>query len=399
MRYLADRNPNLDSRFRDIAALLQAARRGACASAGTMPSSRCCWRPTILSFSRQRRGATSTAQNNFAGIGATGGGVPGDSFPDVSTRRAGADCSISSPTRASKCQAPAAPRTREKQDDIIAKSLTLRPSGALLGPHQPLGRRPQLRALDRASAERYRQAYCTPVRRSRSDQAADAWRGRGQAAGRGRARTPPETNAAPRAAEPPRCRLRRLAGQLRRLRRAADPLGRRHHGQLHGAAGRGRPGAAAGRRLLKAHAQRRADRAASGRAMRPWPAPSSFAPGPPDAAIGDTAILGFATAAYRLDAARHPGRSATLRGAATSMARHDDTAKRRREIATALISALLVGSLGIPAGAGTATPPSPAPPTTTARTPAASSAGSPSFRQEAAPAASRAPPSPPRSTA
>ena len=70
-------------------------------------------------------GDVSPRQNNFAGIGATGGGVPGDSYRDVST---GVLAQIQHLVAYSgeRLDDPVAPRTQLKQDDIIAASLKLR---------------------------------------------------------------------------------------------------------------------------------------------------------------------------------------------------------------------------------------------------------------------------------
>jgi Mannosyl-glycoprotein endo-beta-N-acetylglucosaminidase len=69
-------------------------------------------------------GDVGLAQNNFAGIGATGGGVPGDRFVDVKT---GVLAQIQHLTAYSgeKVAAPVATRTRERQDDIIEISRKL----------------------------------------------------------------------------------------------------------------------------------------------------------------------------------------------------------------------------------------------------------------------------------
>jgi hypothetical protein len=63
-------------------------------------------------------------QNNFAGLGATGGGVPGDSFPDVSTGVL-AQLQHLLAYSGQHVATPLAPRTREKQGDIIEASLAL----------------------------------------------------------------------------------------------------------------------------------------------------------------------------------------------------------------------------------------------------------------------------------
>jgi hypothetical protein len=69
-------------------------------------------------------GDVSASQNNFAGIGATGGGVPGDRFPDV---RTGVLAQMQHLVAYSgeRVAEPAAPRTRAYQGDIIAISAKL----------------------------------------------------------------------------------------------------------------------------------------------------------------------------------------------------------------------------------------------------------------------------------
>lgn len=69
-------------------------------------------------------GDVSTRQNNFAGLGTTGGGVPGDSYPDVST---GVLAQIQHLVAYSGelMAKPVGPRTRLKQDVIVSLSLKL----------------------------------------------------------------------------------------------------------------------------------------------------------------------------------------------------------------------------------------------------------------------------------
>ena len=93
-----------------------------------------------------RRG--SRARTISPGIGATGGGVPGDSFPDVSTGVL-AQMQHLVAYSGEHVAKPVAPRTREKQDDIVALSRRAAAAGALRRPHQPLGQGPQLRGLHR----------------------------------------------------------------------------------------------------------------------------------------------------------------------------------------------------------------------------------------------------------
>ena len=105
-------------------------------------------------------GDVKPRQNNFAGIGATGGGVPGDSFPDVTTGVL-AQMQHLVAYSGELVDNPVAPRTREVQDGIVAES-------------KRLGRAVRFGDLTRrwaadsqyaqsiiAVAERYRAAHCT----------------------------------------------------------------------------------------------------------------------------------------------------------------------------------------------------------------------------------------------
>ncbi|MEO0729621.1 MAG: hypothetical protein AAFY64_04480 [Pseudomonadota bacterium] len=66
-------------------------------------------------------GDVDPKQNNFAGLGTTGGGVPGDSYPDVST---GVLAQIQHLVAYSgeRLESPVGPRTRLKQDVIVRLS-------------------------------------------------------------------------------------------------------------------------------------------------------------------------------------------------------------------------------------------------------------------------------------
>ncbi len=167
--------------------LLQAARRGARHPLGLrlLPDAARDQLPRPTGRGRRQPGRRAIPrQNNFAGIGTTGGGVPGDSFPDVSTgvlaqmqhlvaysgehvrqsgwRRARAR----SRTTSSRCRGAAA-------------------AGALRRPHQPLGQGPQLRQVDRVGrrplppgqlhADR-RAAAAPATTRPRPAATAPAWR-------------------------------------------------------------------------------------------------------------------------------------------------------------------------------------------------------------------------------
>ncbi len=125
MAFLRDRNPDVDPRFREIARWYKYYGEG--------------WRvrwdyaffqmvleTNYLSYRQGngRRGDVWETQNNFAGIGATGGGVRGERFSDVKT---GVHAQIQHLVAYSgeHLAAPISKRTRENQDDIIAQSSRL----------------------------------------------------------------------------------------------------------------------------------------------------------------------------------------------------------------------------------------------------------------------------------
>lgn len=124
--FLVARNPRVEPRFRFIAQHYK--RHG--------EALRVRWdyaffqmllETNYLSFRRPDGSAAdvSARQNNFAGLGATGGGVPGDSLPDVST---GVLAQLQHLVAYSgeRVANPVAPRTRLKQDDIVSASASLR---------------------------------------------------------------------------------------------------------------------------------------------------------------------------------------------------------------------------------------------------------------------------------
>ncbi len=161
MRYLATRNHDLLPQFRDIARLYK--RHG--------EALRIRWdyaffqmliETNFLTYKTGggKWGDVNPKQNNFAGIGTTGGGVPGDSFPDVSTGVLGQMQHLVAYS-GEMVDNPVAKRTREKQDDIVSLSRSLK---------RPVTFRDLARrwAVDRkyaqsieAIAERYRAAHCT----------------------------------------------------------------------------------------------------------------------------------------------------------------------------------------------------------------------------------------------
>jgi len=113
MQYLVSRNPKLDARYRDIAAFYK--RHGEAQGVR--------WDYAFFQMLLETNNLTFTGdvrakQNNFAGIGATGGGVPGESFKDVST---GVLAQIQHLVAYSgeHITDPVGARTKLKQDDII----------------------------------------------------------------------------------------------------------------------------------------------------------------------------------------------------------------------------------------------------------------------------------------
>lgn len=119
MRTLVERNGRLEERFKTIAAHYK--RHGdALAIRWDYAFYQMILETNYLAFT----GDVRAKQNNFAGIGATGGGVPGESFPDVSTGVL-AQLQHLIAYAGERVEKPVAKRTLENQDDIIAKSRRL----------------------------------------------------------------------------------------------------------------------------------------------------------------------------------------------------------------------------------------------------------------------------------
>jgi hypothetical protein len=126
MRHLRERTPNLDPRFRDIAHYYK--RHGeALGVRWDYAFYQMLLETNYLSYKTGsgRWGDVDPRQNNFAGIGTIGGGVPGDSFPDVSTGVL-AQMQHLIAYSGQRVAKPLAPRTREKQEEIIHLSRALR---------------------------------------------------------------------------------------------------------------------------------------------------------------------------------------------------------------------------------------------------------------------------------
>lgn len=126
MQYLTARNDRLDPRFRTIAW----AYRHHGEALGVRWDYAFFQMLLETNYLTYRRGDgewgdVKPRQNNFAGLGATGGGAPGDSFPDVGTGVL-AQMQHLLVYSGQRVPHPVGARTREAQDDILAKSWALR---------------------------------------------------------------------------------------------------------------------------------------------------------------------------------------------------------------------------------------------------------------------------------
>lgn len=119
MRYLEYRNPKLDARYAEIASLYR--RHG---EAHGIRWDYAFFQMLLETAYLKYGGDDRPKQNNFAGIGTTGGGVRGNSFPDMST---GVLAQIQHLIAYSgqRVESAVAPRTRENQDAIIDRSRRL----------------------------------------------------------------------------------------------------------------------------------------------------------------------------------------------------------------------------------------------------------------------------------
>lgn len=125
MAFLQKRNGKLDPRFRDIASFYK--QHGETWGVRwDYAFFQMALETNFLSYRRPngRMGDVDPRQNNFAGIGTTGGGVPGDSFPDVSTGVLGQIQHLVVYS-GEMIPRPVAPRTRLKQEHILSRSRAL----------------------------------------------------------------------------------------------------------------------------------------------------------------------------------------------------------------------------------------------------------------------------------
>lgn len=158
-----------------------------------------------------RWGDVDPSQNNFAGIGTTGGGVPGDSFADVSSGVL-AQMQHLVAYSGERVKSPLAPRTREKQDEIVEQSLALgRPVRFDDLTNRWAADRNYAKSIEWV-AERYRQANCLASGEPRNPTADDAIEARSrrvQVAGLAGAWLPSAPHSLPTAAvpRPPACEI------------------------------------------------------------------------------------------------------------------------------------------------------------------------------------------------
>ena len=126
MSFLKSRNPNVDARFADIAKLYK--RHGERWHVRwDYAFYQMAVETNFLSYKQGngRWGDVDPKQNNFAGLGTTGGGVPGDTYPDVNT---GVLAQIQHLVAYSgeHVADPVGARTKLKQDDIIEQMAHLK---------------------------------------------------------------------------------------------------------------------------------------------------------------------------------------------------------------------------------------------------------------------------------
>jgi len=162
MAFVKSRNPQLDPRFDKIA--VEYMRHGE--SLGLR------WDYTFyqmlletghLSFrgARGRRGDVSPRQNNFAGLGATGNGAPGESFPDVSTGVL-AHLQHVLVYAGETVDDPVADRTRKVQEWGILKSMQKRAGGVVTFRHLATKWAPGADYVSNISslASRFHESFC-----------------------------------------------------------------------------------------------------------------------------------------------------------------------------------------------------------------------------------------------
>lgn len=160
MAFLKGRNSRLDPRFNDIARLYKAVGE----------TWRVRWDYAFYQMAVEtnfltyrtgsgRMGDVDPKQNNFAGIGTTGGGVPGDSFPDVETGVLGQIQHLVVYS-GEPIAVPVAPRTQLKQQDILDASRELGRSVRFSDLARRWAADPKYASSIEWVADSYRSVYC-----------------------------------------------------------------------------------------------------------------------------------------------------------------------------------------------------------------------------------------------
>lgn len=160
MAFLKTRNGKLDPRFRNIAAFYK--KHGeAWGVRWDYAFFQMAIETNFLTYRAPsgRMGDVDPKQNNFAGIGTTGGGVPGDSFPDVSTGVLGQIQHLVVYS-GEMIPNPVAPRTRLKQEHILAHSLKLNRPVRFSDLARRWAADPKYASSIEWVAERFRADYC-----------------------------------------------------------------------------------------------------------------------------------------------------------------------------------------------------------------------------------------------
>ncbi len=203
MAFLQRRNGNLSPRFRDIASHYR--RHGeAWGVRWDYAFFQMAIETNFLTYRAPsgRMGDVDPKQNNFAGIGTTGGGVPGDSFPDVSTGVLGQiqHLVVYSGEMIPK---PVAPRTQLKQEHILEKSRELKRPVRFSDLARRWAADPKYAGSIEWVAQQYRTQYCpangTPRQTAPQEIEVLPWQDKPPARGTGRDRAslpPPAQDAA-----------------------------------------------------------------------------------------------------------------------------------------------------------------------------------------------------------
>ena len=169
MQFVMERNPRLEPKFRNIAAFYEKHGR-----AQNVRWDYAFFQMVVETNYLQFKNATgkgdvSPQQNNFAGIGTTGGGVPGDTFPDVSTGVLGQMQHLIAYS-GERVENPVGRRTRERQDDIIDRSKALKRPVTFRDLAKRWAVDARYATTIEAVASRYRATYCTGVEPDKPDE-------------------------------------------------------------------------------------------------------------------------------------------------------------------------------------------------------------------------------------